>query len=202
VPSTETTAKASVPPAPKSPSLIAGLLAKVYATDPNVANELAKAYGADLTADVKANAQANAPKLVDTGDKDMILAAAKALNNASDKPPMPFDTEKGFPENQIVTYSTRSVQNISDIVDALNISSSASIKYGTISGNASCSFVNEDKVNDSDINYILTVKVCLRDGVLRFPCACSWRLCRWRTRGRREISKTWSSVRWRAWKRD
>jgi len=49
--------------------------------------------------------------------------------------------------------------NISEIVEALNISSSASIKYGTIKGAGSASIVNENKVNQSDLNYIVTVKV-------------------------------------------
>ena len=60
---------------------------------------------------------------------------------------------------QIVTYSSRMVDNVSDIVQALNISSSASIKYGTIKGAGSSSIVNENKVNQSDLNYIVTVKV-------------------------------------------
>lgn len=51
------------------------------------------------------------------------------------------------------------VDNVSDIVQALNISSSASIKYGTIKGAGSASIVNENKVNQSDLNYIVTVKV-------------------------------------------
>ena len=60
---------------------------------------------------------------------------------------------------QIVTFSSRMVDNMSDIVEALNISSSASIKYGTIKGAGSASIVNEKKVNQSDLNYIVTVKV-------------------------------------------
>lgn len=60
---------------------------------------------------------------------------------------------------QIVTYSSRMVDNVSDIVEALNISTSASIKYGTIKGAGSASIVNENKVNQSDLNYIVTVKV-------------------------------------------
>ncbi|KAL2052672.1 hypothetical protein ABVK25_006912 [Lepraria finkii] len=60
---------------------------------------------------------------------------------------------------QIVTYSSRLVDNVSDIVEALNLSSSASIKYGTIKGSGSTSIVNENKVNQSDLNYVVTVKV-------------------------------------------
>ena len=61
--------------------------------------------------------------------------------------------------SQIVTYSSRLVSNMADIVDVLNISASASIKYGTVKGSGSASFVNENKVSQSDLNYIITVKV-------------------------------------------
>ncbi|KIW07298.1 uncharacterized protein PV09_02148 [Verruconis gallopava] len=61
--------------------------------------------------------------------------------------------------NQSVTFSTRSISNMSDIMDALNISASMSIKYGTIHGNGSASFVNEDKVLDSQLNYLISVRV-------------------------------------------
>lgn len=44
-------------------------------------------------------------------------------------------------------------------MDALNISTAMSIKYGTIHGNASAGFVNEAKVLDSQLNYVVTVKV-------------------------------------------
>ncbi|EKG13274.1 hypothetical protein MPH_09555 [Macrophomina phaseolina MS6] len=65
----------------------------------------------------------------------------------------------GPPPNQTVTYSTRAIDNVSDIMDALNISTAMSIKYGTIHGNASAGFVNEGKVLDSQLNYIVSVKV-------------------------------------------
>jgi hypothetical protein len=61
--------------------------------------------------------------------------------------------------NQSVTFSTRSISNMSDIMDALNISASMSIKYGTVHGNGSASFVNEDKVLDSQMNYLVSVRV-------------------------------------------
>lgn len=66
---------------------------------------------------------------------------------------------EGPPPNQTVTYSTRAIDNVSDIMDALNISTAMSIKYGTIHGNASAGFVNENKVLDSQLNYIVSVKV-------------------------------------------
>ncbi|KAL2352368.1 hypothetical protein BJ546DRAFT_1064113 [Cryomyces antarcticus] len=60
---------------------------------------------------------------------------------------------------QNVTFSTRSIDNVSDVMDALNISASTSIKYGTIHGNASAAFVNENKVLESQLNYVVSVKV-------------------------------------------
>lgn len=44
-------------------------------------------------------------------------------------------------------------------MDALNISTSMSIKYGTIHGNGNASFVNETKVLDSELNYVVSVIV-------------------------------------------
>ncbi len=58
-----------------------------------------------------------------------------------------------------MTFSTRSVDNISDVIAALNISTSASIKYGTIGGNAGAGFANEGKVLTSQLNYVISVKV-------------------------------------------
>jgi hypothetical protein len=73
----------------------------------------------------------------------------------------PFDIPSGPTPttSQSVTYSTRAIENVSDIMDALNISTSMSIKYGTIHGNGNASFVNENKVLDSDLNYVVTVIV-------------------------------------------
>ena len=74
---------------------------------------------------------------------------------------LPFDIPSGpVPTtSQSVTYSTRAIENVSDIMDALNISTSMSIKYGTIHGNGNASFVNETKVLDSELNYVVSVIV-------------------------------------------
>jgi hypothetical protein len=61
--------------------------------------------------------------------------------------------------SQKVTYSTRAIENVSEIMDMLNISTAMSISYGTIHGNGSASFVNESKVLDSELNYVITVTV-------------------------------------------
>lgn len=74
---------------------------------------------------------------------------------------LPFEIPAGPTPNksQSVTYSTRAIENVSDIMDALNISTSMSIKYGTIHGNGNASFVNENKVLDSELNYVVSVMV-------------------------------------------
>ncbi|KAJ4359570.1 uncharacterized protein N0V89_000125 [Didymosphaeria variabile] len=74
---------------------------------------------------------------------------------------LPFEIPAGpIPTtSQSVTYSTRAIENVSDIMDALNISTSMSIKYGTIHGNGNASFVNENKVLDSELNYVVSVMV-------------------------------------------
>ena len=70
-----------------------------------------------------------------------------------------FSNLQGDHINQVVTFNTRSIENVSDVMDALNVSTSASIKYGTVKAGGSASFVNEHKINDSDLNYLVTVKV-------------------------------------------
>ncbi|KAH7358861.1 hypothetical protein B0T11DRAFT_341079 [Plectosphaerella cucumerina] len=60
---------------------------------------------------------------------------------------------------QIVTYSSRSVDKVSDVTEAMNISGSLSIKTGTIGGQANGSYVDSDKFKASDINFHLQVKV-------------------------------------------
>ncbi|KAF2754729.1 hypothetical protein EJ05DRAFT_131526 [Pseudovirgaria hyperparasitica] len=69
------------------------------------------------------------------------------------------DSSTPPPISQSVTFSTRAIENVSDIMDALNISTAMSIGYGTIHGNGSAAFVNENKVLDSELNYIVSVAV-------------------------------------------
>lgn len=85
-------------------------------------------------------------------------SASGALSDSNTTVPRPTDVPVRH-RNQIVTFSSRRIDNVSDIMDALNISTSASIQYGTIKGSGSASYVNENKVSESDLNYIVTVKV-------------------------------------------
>ncbi|KAF1998281.1 hypothetical protein P154DRAFT_578101 [Amniculicola lignicola CBS 123094] len=89
------------------------------------------------------------------------LGSAIDLVTATPPNDLPFDIPSGpVPKtSQSVTYSTRAIENVSDIMDALNISTSMSIKYGTIHGNGNASFVNETKVLDSELNYVVSVIV-------------------------------------------
>ncbi|KAJ9613426.1 hypothetical protein H2200_003368 [Cladophialophora chaetospira] len=61
--------------------------------------------------------------------------------------------------SQIVSYSSRFVEKLSDITDSMNISASMSIKTNTIGGSASGSFVDSDKFKESDLNFFIQVKV-------------------------------------------
>jgi hypothetical protein len=60
---------------------------------------------------------------------------------------------------QIVTYSSHFVEKLSDVVKALNVSAALSVKVGTVTGSGSGSYIDEDKIKQSDINFIITVKV-------------------------------------------
>lgn len=66
---------------------------------------------------------------------------------------------RGGDPSQVVTYSAKFVERLSEIVESLNISHSTSIKKGTVevAGNGNC--VNEDKIKQSDINALVSVKV-------------------------------------------
>ncbi|PTB62067.1 hypothetical protein BBK36DRAFT_1163396 [Trichoderma citrinoviride] len=61
--------------------------------------------------------------------------------------------------SQIVSYSSRFVNKISEITDDMNISGSLSIKYGAIGGSGKGSFVDSDKFKESDLNFFISVKV-------------------------------------------
>ncbi|KAJ4024669.1 hypothetical protein NW766_000909 [Fusarium irregulare] len=61
--------------------------------------------------------------------------------------------------SQIVTYSSRFVNKISEITEDMNISGSLSIKYGSIGGKGKGSFVDSDKFKESDLNFFISVKV-------------------------------------------
>ncbi|KAF5664050.1 hypothetical protein FDENT_12978 [Fusarium denticulatum] len=67
----------------------------------------------------------------------------------------------GGPSNvsQVVSYSSRFVEKISDVVRSMNISAASSIKLGTIQVSGNSLSVDEAKFASSDMNAVISVKV-------------------------------------------
>ncbi|CVL08477.1 uncharacterized protein FPRN_13219 [Fusarium proliferatum] len=67
----------------------------------------------------------------------------------------------GGPSNasQVVSYSSRFVEKISDVVRSMNISAASSIKVGTIEVSGNSVSVDEAKFAASDMNAVISVKV-------------------------------------------
>ena len=61
--------------------------------------------------------------------------------------------------SQIVTYYSKYVDKVSDVSNDMNISGSLSIRYGEISGGGSGSFVDVETFQNSDMNFLISVKV-------------------------------------------
>jgi hypothetical protein len=95
----------------------------------------------------------NAVKVTDRKTSSSITGIADGtLNNRS--------------SSQIVTYSSRQVQKLSEVSDSMNISGSLAIKNGTIQGSGSGAFVDTNKFRESDMNFLLQVKVVNQTRVL------------------------------------
>jgi hypothetical protein len=108
-----------------------------------------------------------------------VSEAQQAMNSSSDDDTTREEAFEVHPwvKPQIVTYSSRFVDKLSDVtgnvsdsqdpcdgrltipLDAMNISGSLSIKTSTIGGKASGSYVDSDKFKSSDINFHLQVRV-------------------------------------------
>lgn len=58
-----------------------------------------------------------------------------------------------------MTYSSRYVSKLSEVSNNLNVSGSLSIRYGEISGGGSGSYVDAEVFQQSDINFLVVVKV-------------------------------------------
>ena len=63
--------------------------------------------------------------------------------------------------SQVVSYSSRFVEKISDVARAMNISAGSSIKCGSIEGSGKTLSVDEVKFVSSDLNVLVSVKVLL-----------------------------------------
>jgi len=77
-------------------------------------------------------------------------------------------TSKNRANSQIVKYNCRQVDRLSDLLGSMNISGSLAIKYGTTHGSASASgaFVDTNKFCESDMNFLLQVKVTNQTQIL------------------------------------
>lgn len=69
---------------------------------------------------------------------------------------------KGAKVSQVVSYSSRFVERISDVVRSMNISAGSSINAGTIEISGNSLGVDEYKFASSDLNAVVSVKVVNR----------------------------------------
>ena len=103
------------------------------------------AAGASPSKAIPSEKPAPTPKLATTFHQSSVQRVPTTIN--------------GIHSNQIVTFCSRSIENVSDVMDSLNVSTSASIKYGTVKAGGSANFVNEHTINESDMNFMVSVKV-------------------------------------------
>lgn len=63
--------------------------------------------------------------------------------------------------SQVVTYSSKIVEHLSEVVSSLNVSHCLSIRKGTVEIAGNGDNINEDKIKSSDLNAVVSVKVRL-----------------------------------------
>ncbi|KAF4459911.1 hypothetical protein FALBO_13327 [Fusarium albosuccineum] len=85
------------------------------------------------------------------------LEVTEALKSADAKGMAEELANRG--RSQVVTYTSRFVNKLSEVTDDMNISGSLSIKYGAIGGSGKGSFIDSDKFKESDLNFFISVKV-------------------------------------------
>ncbi|KXG46650.1 uncharacterized protein PGRI_055060 [Penicillium griseofulvum] len=83
---------------------------------------------------------------------DKGLATEKDL-----KPKLPETNGDGV--SQQVTFTSKFVENSSDITEAMNVSGHLEIKWNGVGVSGSGSYIDSSKVKDSDISYFVQVKV-------------------------------------------
>jgi hypothetical protein len=83
-------------------------------------------------------------------------------SNIRSRPPGPAAT--AVP--QTVTYSSRFVERISDVVRGMNISAAATVKNGSVEVSGNSLSLDESKFADSDLNAVVSVKVRLLGRVI------------------------------------
>ncbi|KAE8267394.1 hypothetical protein A4X09_0g4946 [Tilletia walkeri] len=72
---------------------------------------------------------------------------------------LPWTVKDAHGPGQVVTYTSKFVNKLSEITDEMSISGSLSIKYNAIGGSGSGSFFDAEKFYDSDLKYFVSVKV-------------------------------------------
>lgn len=70
-----------------------------------------------------------------------------------------FDPTAPRGQSQTVTYTSRFVDRLSDVMDEMSVSGFLSIKAGKVGGSGKGSFVDSDKFKESDLNFYISVKV-------------------------------------------
>lgn len=70
-----------------------------------------------------------------------------------------FDPTAPRGPSQTVTYTSRFVDRLSDVMEDMCVSGSLSIKAGKVGGSGKGSFVDSDKFKESDLNFYISVKV-------------------------------------------
>ncbi|KAF7526536.1 hypothetical protein G7054_g10736 [Neopestalotiopsis clavispora] len=68
-------------------------------------------------------------------------------------------TDKSAQTSQVVSYSARFVEKLSDVVESMNVSYSSAIKKGTIEISGNSSTVDETTFKSSHLNAVVAVKV-------------------------------------------
>ncbi|KAI1109969.1 hypothetical protein F5Y14DRAFT_444299 [Nemania sp. NC0429] len=81
--------------------------------------------------------------------------------NGMSEQPEKYDFDPTAPRgpSQTVTYTSRFVDRLSDVMDDMCVSGSLSIKAGKVGGSGKGSFVDSDKFKESDLNFYISVKV-------------------------------------------
>ncbi|KAK0543655.1 hypothetical protein OC846_006337 [Tilletia horrida] len=72
---------------------------------------------------------------------------------------LPWTATEALGPGQVVSYVSKFVNKISEVSDEMKISGSLSIKYNAIGGSGSGSFFDAEKFYQSDLKYIVSVKV-------------------------------------------
>ncbi|KAF2793408.1 hypothetical protein K505DRAFT_417828 [Melanomma pulvis-pyrius CBS 109.77] len=86
----------------------------------------------------------------------------------------PKTVQTNVNQSQVVSYSARFVEKLSDVMDTMNVSYCSSVKKGTIEISGNTSTVDETTFKSSDLNAVVSVKVVnqtqsLEDGCLFQP---------------------------------